>query len=165
MDFIEAGLNDHNLAIQCHVAGERFPVDIVAKVLRNLCAGVLAKLFREVCSAAILASIFVKGSTRVSEIIAKMTEELSAQLAMVLEWHLGRPAEARRVLAASLGTDDLSNDDWYVVGLIAEGYGVLDVARSAYQRVIENGNIDEPIDTAHLAWARLRSLERGSVQK
>lgn len=85
MDFIEPGLKDHDLTIQRHVAGERFPVDIVAKVLRNLCAGVLAKLFREVCSAAILASIFVKGSTRVSEIIAKMTEELSAQLAMVLD--------------------------------------------------------------------------------
>ena len=85
MDFIKAGLKDHNLAIQCHVAGERFPVDIIAKALRNLSTGVLVKLLGKVCSAQIFASIIVECGARVGEIIAKMVEQLSAELAMVLD--------------------------------------------------------------------------------
>ena len=78
MNFIKTRLKDHDLAIQRHVASERFPVDIIAKALRNLCAGVFVKLLGKVCSAAIFASILIECGARVGEIIAIMTEQLSA---------------------------------------------------------------------------------------
>ena len=51
---------------------------------------------------------------------------------------LGRLAEARDVLLALVAnriTNDLEPHDWYVLGRIAEQYGVPDAAIEAYERV------------------------------
>ena len=82
MNLIKALLKDDDLAIQRHIAGERFPVDVVAKALRNLGAGVFMQLFYKVRGAAIFASIFIKGGARFGEIIAEMVEQSPAKFAM-----------------------------------------------------------------------------------
>ena len=61
MDFVEARLEHHDLAIQRHVAGKGLPVDVVAKRVRYLGAGVLVQALGKVCRAAILARIVLEG--------------------------------------------------------------------------------------------------------
>jgi hypothetical protein len=48
VDFIEAGLEDEDLAIEGHVAGKRLPVDIVLKCFGNFRAGVAGQFLGEV---------------------------------------------------------------------------------------------------------------------
>ena len=48
MDFIKASLEDHDLAIEGHIAGQCVPVDRVAQPLRNLRAGILMQLLGKV---------------------------------------------------------------------------------------------------------------------
>jgi tetratricopeptide (TPR) repeat protein/transglutaminase-like putative cysteine protease len=67
----------------------------------------------------------------------------------------GKGPEARQLLLKSLelkGTDELQTHDWYVVGRIAEGYGLVDLARSAYAKA--RVTKPEPLDTDTLAKAR-----------
>jgi tetratricopeptide (TPR) repeat protein/transglutaminase-like putative cysteine protease len=50
----------------------------------------------------------------------------------------GKSVEARQALLKGMdkrGTDDPGSDDWFVLGRIAENYGVRDVALAAYKRV------------------------------
>ena len=55
----------------------------------------------------------------------------------------GKSVEARQALLKGMdkrGTDDPASDDWFVLGRIAENYGVRDVAIAAYKRV-EKGEL------------------------
>jgi tetratricopeptide (TPR) repeat protein len=55
----------------------------------------------------------------------------------------GKSVEARQALLKGMdkrGTDDPGSDDWFVLGRIAENYGVRDVAMAAYKRV-EKGEL------------------------
>jgi tetratricopeptide (TPR) repeat protein len=55
----------------------------------------------------------------------------------------GKSVEARQALLKAMdkrGTDDPASDDWFILGRIAENYGVRDVAMAAYKRV-EKGEL------------------------
>jgi len=73
----------------------------------------------------------------------------------------GKTVEARDVLLKSLdarGADALGSSDWYVLGLIAENYGVRDFALNAYKRV-EKDPIDSGLMTYDLAQRRLEAMK------
>lgn len=74
----------------------------------------------------------------------------------------GRPAEARDALlkaVAQRGAMDLESHDWYVIGRIAEAYGVEQVARAAYLRVQSDDDEDgDATSTWRLASGRLEAL-------
>ncbi|MEO8381101.1 MAG: DUF3857 domain-containing protein [Acidobacteriota bacterium] len=72
----------------------------------------------------------------------------------------GKSSEARETLLKSLeekGEDTLQAADWYVVGRIAENYGILDVATEAYKRIEKQ---DTPTSPWELAQKRLAGLKR-----
>jgi hypothetical protein len=74
---------------------------------------------------------------------------------------LGRPAEAREILLRSLGeARPLGGADWFVVGRIAEGWGLGDAARAAYARVKPEpvDGAPDPTDARILAERRLAAL-------
>ena len=55
----------------------------------------------------------------------------------------GKSVEARQALLKAMdrhGSDDPGSSDWYVLGRIAENYGVRDAALAAYKRV-EKGDL------------------------
>ncbi len=68
----------------------------------------------------------------------------------------GKTLEARQALLSSIdqrNSDQPNSDDWYVLGRIAETYGVRDAALAAYKRVTASGNMKE------LAARRLKGLQ------
>ncbi|BDG04131.1 DUF3857 domain-containing protein [Anaeromyxobacter oryzae] len=72
---------------------------------------------------------------------------------------LGRAGEARQVLLESLDADGGAApgpSDWFVFGRIAEGFGLLDVARDAYARVAPEP--EDPTSAEVLAKRRLAAL-------
>jgi tetratricopeptide (TPR) repeat protein len=72
---------------------------------------------------------------------------------------VGKGPEARQLLLKSLelrGTDALEPHDWYVVGRIAEGYGLTDTARAAYARARTPKPSPDSVDG--LAEAHLQAL-------
>ncbi|MFL5350119.1 MAG: DUF3857 domain-containing protein [Hyalangium sp.] len=73
---------------------------------------------------------------------------------------LGKGQEARQFLLKSLdleGANTLAGYDWYVVGRIAESYGLLEQARSAYARAKSAKPDINSVDS--LASTRLKTLE------
>ncbi|WP_263451878.1 DUF3857 domain-containing protein [Hyalangium gracile] len=73
---------------------------------------------------------------------------------------LGKGQEARQFLLKSLelhGVGTLETYDWYVVGRIAEGYGLLEEARAAYKRARSSKPDISSVDS--LASTRLKLLE------
>jgi tetratricopeptide (TPR) repeat protein len=73
---------------------------------------------------------------------------------------LGKGQEARQFLLKSLdleGVNTLEGYDWYVVGRIAESYGLLEEARSAYARAKSSKPDINSVDS--LASTRLKVLE------
>ena len=88
MDFVEARLEDHDLAIQRHVAGKGLPVDIVAQRfgnLRSFAKLTLVQALGKVCGAAILARIVLEGGARLGEVAAEMAEQFAAKRAMLAD--------------------------------------------------------------------------------
>jgi tetratricopeptide (TPR) repeat protein len=76
---------------------------------------------------------------------------------------LGKGQEARQLLLKSLeldGTSALQSHDWYVVGRIAESYGLMEEARAAYQRAKSPKPNVNSVDS--LATTRLKVLEKAS---
>ena len=77
------------------------------------------------------------------------------------EAELGRPEDAYHALLEEMdrrGDDgNISGPEWFVIGRIAECYGVLDAAREAYAKV-ERPKEHSPLDTWNLADRRLRAL-------
>lgn len=76
---------------------------------------------------------------------------------------LGKSTEAREVVLQAMQEDDEpTSDDWYVFGLIAERYGVLDSAVEAYRKVEppEDLNLLHS-STYDLAQRRLAELKEG----
>lgn len=72
---------------------------------------------------------------------------------------VGKGPEARQLLLKSLelrGTDTLAPYDWYVVGRIAEGYGLTDTARAAYAKAKSPKPAPDSVDG--LAQVRLKQL-------
>jgi len=74
----------------------------------------------------------------------------------------GRCEEARntldRVMALS-GSSDPSSDDWYVLGRIAEEYGMLDSANYYYKKVDKPESIASQYDSSYtLAERRLKAM-------
>lgn len=62
----------------------------------------------------------------------------------------GNSSEARDTLLKSMearGDNEIESPDWYVVGRIAQNYGILDVAREAYARV------EKPEEPGGSSWA------------
>ncbi|HEX6901910.1 MAG TPA: DUF3857 domain-containing protein [Thermoanaerobaculia bacterium] len=76
---------------------------------------------------------------------------------------LGKTGEAYQLLVQSLaaGADDTPDgDDWYVVGRLAEHYGLPDVARKCYKRVDPPSKpADEALSTHALAVRRLAAMD------
>jgi Flp pilus assembly protein TadD len=78
----------------------------------------------------------------------------------------GKNLEARQALVQSLErriADTLSPNDWYVVGRIAENYGVPEAAVAAYKRVEKPGadgtpGIEQPLSSWELSQRRLAAL-------
>lgn len=73
---------------------------------------------------------------------------------------LGRGPEARQLLLKSLELEDREEPlphDWYVLGRIAEGYGLLESARKMYEKALSDK--PGPLDTDSLARARLAKLK------
>jgi hypothetical protein len=71
----------------------------------------------------------------------------------------GRPAEAREVFLQALEakeTEELGGADWIVQGLIAEKYGLVAAARSAYAKVTDGPDDDEDDPTRPSAFAKVR---------
>jgi predicted Zn-dependent protease len=75
---------------------------------------------------------------------------------------MGRPAEAYRIIVQSMGArpDEAPRpNDWYVFGRLAEHYGLPDVARRYYKRVVApKSPLEEPMSTHALATRRLAAL-------
>ena len=77
----------------------------------------------------------------------------------------GRGAEAYQVLMQSLAAEDdpaPDEDDWYVLGRLAEGYGQSEAARALYRRAIPKDVTKKTLSsTLALAQARLAGLGAG----
>jgi tetratricopeptide (TPR) repeat protein len=72
---------------------------------------------------------------------------------------LGKGPEARQLLFKALelrDSDELAPHDWYVVGRIAEGYGLTETARAAYAKAKSPKPDAESVDA--LAQSRLKAL-------
>jgi tetratricopeptide (TPR) repeat protein len=81
-------------------------------------------------------------------------------LATVLA-ELGHPEEARQTLLELFDLDGIEEPrsiDWYIIGRIAEDYGELRTAVSAYKKAAQPKD-PEPLSTGTLAERRLRLLE------
>jgi tetratricopeptide (TPR) repeat protein len=79
----------------------------------------------------------------------------------------GRPAEAREVFLQALDakeTEALGGADWIVHGLIAEGYGLVEAARAAYEKVVDGPDDDRDDPTRPSAYAKLRLAKLPSVK-
>jgi tetratricopeptide (TPR) repeat protein len=75
----------------------------------------------------------------------------------------GRPEEARTTLIELLDAvdgDGPSPSDWYVVGRIAEDYGLRDVALQTYRLIKRPAKVG-PLDIWHIVDRRLAPLEKG----
>ncbi len=73
----------------------------------------------------------------------------------------GNSAEARQTLLESLDAapgEELRGADWYIVGRIAENYGINDVARDAYQRIKKPAK--EHGSPYELAQKRLQAMKK-----
>ncbi|HEY0158421.1 MAG TPA: DUF3857 domain-containing protein [Thermoanaerobaculia bacterium] len=73
----------------------------------------------------------------------------------------GKSSEAREALLQSVEKDDdeeLQDADWYVVGRIAENYGITDAALEAYQKIDKPERVSG--STWELAQARMRGLRK-----
>jgi tetratricopeptide (TPR) repeat protein len=90
------------------------------------------------------ASIFARASLDAARETARQaTEQAPTEHAVfntlaVVYAEQGNSAEARETLLKGLdqsSSDDLTPDDWYVVGRIAENYGILDAAGEAYRKI------------------------------
>ncbi|HYH09319.1 MAG TPA: DUF3857 domain-containing protein [Thermoanaerobaculia bacterium] len=78
----------------------------------------------------------------------------------VLYAEQGKSAEARDTLLQSLeahATDDVESADWYVVGRIAENYGIRDVALEAYRKIADDS--ERGASVYELAQKRLAKLQ------
>ena len=76
---------------------------------------------------------------------------------------MGRYEEARKLLdqGMALGHDlDPLGEDWYVLGRVAEGYGFIESAISAYERVQPLEDASDLADTFRLAKNRLEFLKK-----
>jgi tetratricopeptide (TPR) repeat protein len=75
---------------------------------------------------------------------------------------VGQYAEAREIILEAINTresvEEPQPDDWYVIGRIAEGYGLGEAARAAYARVRQSPDADA---TWVLARQRIKALETG----
>lgn len=79
---------------------------------------------------------------------------------------VGRSAEGLQVWRKSLavaGDGDPGGPDLFVLGLLAESYGLPDAARGLHRRVLEPDGSDSPISTSRLAAERLRLLDDGAA--
>jgi tetratricopeptide (TPR) repeat protein len=77
---------------------------------------------------------------------------------------LRRVTEARDVLLALLEnrpSSDLASPDWYILGRIAEEYGVVDAALEAYERVESPEGGPDASSTFALATRRIAALSQG----
>lgn len=75
---------------------------------------------------------------------------------------IGKPSEAMQTLKKLLELRPKGQPeevDWYVVGRIAETYGLPDAARAAYERVTKPEHISRT-STYHLAQRRLKAMKR-----
>ncbi len=81
---------------------------------------------------------------------------------------LGKTGEAYQLLVQSLAAkedDKPDGDDWYVVGRLAEHYGLPDVARKCYKRVDPPKKASlEALSTHALAVRRLAALDSGGAR-
>jgi hypothetical protein len=50
--------------------------------------------------------------------------------------------------------------DWYVLGRIAEEYGAMEAAVSAYKRTATDHDIDSPSSTNRLSLRRLKAIQK-----
>lgn len=81
---------------------------------------------------------------------------------------IGRFDEAHSILVRMIEMDqgvDPRPEDWYVYGLIAEGYGFHDAAEAAWRKVVRDEfSIPSKTDTSILAQARLERAKRSKPQ-
>jgi tetratricopeptide (TPR) repeat protein len=81
---------------------------------------------------------------------------------------MGKTGEAYQLLVQSLAAkadDTPDGDDWYVVGRLAEHYGLPDVARKCYKRVDPPAKASrEALSTHALASRRLAALDSASAR-
>ncbi len=91
MDFVEARLEHHDLAVQRHVAGERLPVDVVAEAFGDRGAEFVVKFFGEVGGAAILACIVFKRGPCLLKVVAVVSIDAGSKFAILAE-ELGKVA-------------------------------------------------------------------------
>jgi tetratricopeptide (TPR) repeat protein/transglutaminase-like putative cysteine protease len=77
----------------------------------------------------------------------------------------GKPKEAREVLLQGMDLDNLDEpnpDYWYALGLIAEQYGLREIALSDYAKVIKPQDaLKVPDSSYHLAQTRTKALHGG----
>jgi tetratricopeptide (TPR) repeat protein len=77
----------------------------------------------------------------------------------------GKPKEAREVLPQGMDLDHLNEpnpDYWYALGLIAEQYGLREIAISDYAKVIKPQDaLKVPDSSYHLAQTRTKALHGG----
>jgi tetratricopeptide (TPR) repeat protein len=74
----------------------------------------------------------------------------------------GDPDQARRVFLQAMkygAGAEPRQADWYVAGLIAEGYGLVDEAREAYRRALADDDRIEPASVGALAQQHLAGLK------
>jgi len=84
------------------------------------------------------------------------TSELNTLASVYAE--LGKNTEAREVLLKSIEHGELDSADWWIVGRIAESYGILDAAIDAYHRVEPEDGEVERTSAYRLAQQRLERL-------
>jgi tetratricopeptide (TPR) repeat protein len=76
----------------------------------------------------------------------------------------GNTTEARQVLYQSLEDEEPRPHDWYVIGRLAEQYGVTDAAISAYQKVEKPESAEPEFGSTYLL-AQKRLAKIGAVAK
>ncbi|MBI5170790.1 MAG: DUF3857 domain-containing protein [Candidatus Eisenbacteria bacterium] len=90
---------------------------------------------------------------------------LHTQAAVYTE--LGQLREARDVLVQYVEAtpkSEIDDNAWYVIGRMAEKYGLRDAARDAYRRIRPNRTADEEVGSCHaLAQRRLATLTGGAA--
>jgi len=136
--------------------------EVSAKYADRLTTGDLnnlawADLFRE--PSGVPSATAVERSRR-SVTQSKGTERSSLHTLATVYAATGRFDDAHSVLAKLIEVNPggaVSTDDWYIIGLIADGYGFHDAAREAWQKVERDADaLPQKTDTWVLAQARLR---------
>lgn len=98
-----------------------------------------------------------------SAMLDNFNEPNSLHTLATLYVETGRPSEARNVLLRLLETqpDELpSASEWYILGRIAETYGLLDSARSSYRKVAPpERSTPLSASTYNMAQRRLRQMD------